>query len=367
MFKKIVTIWMLITLLAACGTSGASTGPTANSDSAGGGASAIVPTSAAAAPTSAAAAPTSAPTQALRKVTLAMSYIPNVQFAPYYVAKAKGYFAEAGLDVTFDYNFENDVVQRAAGWPQSQVEFATASGTSVLLARQQQIPVKIVMTLYQAFPVVFFAKGEGDLTAADLKGQSLGIPGRFGESYYALLALLYANKMQESDLTVQEIGFTQAQAVLEDKVVAATGYAMNEPVLLRSQGQAVRVLRVADIFPLASNGIVVSEELLSKEPDLVRGFVLASLKGLNDTLADPQAAFEISIKEIPEASLSNKELQLEVLNASLPYWSSDKTTANGLGYTDLETWQKTAQFMFDTKLLPGEVKAEEGFTNEFIK
>jgi NitT/TauT family transport system substrate-binding protein len=65
--------------------------------------------------------------------------------------------------------------------------------------------------------------------------------------------------------------------------------------------------------------------------------------------------------------LNNTELQLEVLKASLPYWYSDLTTANGLGYTDLESWQKTQQFMLDTKLLPGEVKVEDGFTNEFIK
>jgi NitT/TauT family transport system substrate-binding protein len=280
------------------------------------------------------------------------------------VAKAKGYFAEVGLDVTFDYNFENDVVQRAAT---NQVEFATASGTSVLLARQKDIPVKTVMTLYQSFPVVFFGKGEGELSAAELKGKSLGIPGRFGESYYALLALLYANNLQESDLTVQEIGFTQAQAVLEDKVEVATGYAMNEPVLLRSQGEAVRVLRVADFFPLAANGIVASEDLINNEPEVVRSFVQASIKGLRDTLDNTQEAFDISLKEIPEANLNNPELQLEVLKASLPYWYSDLTTANGLGYTDLESWQQTQQFMLDTKLLPGEVTVEDGFTNEFIK
>ncbi|NCC37448.1 MAG: myristoyl transferase, partial [Chloroflexia bacterium] len=53
---------------------------------------------------SASEAPAPAP-EGLRRVTLAMSYIPNIQFAPYYVAAAKGYFAEEGLEVVFDYNF----------------------------------------------------------------------------------------------------------------------------------------------------------------------------------------------------------------------------------------------------------------------
>lgn len=322
------------------------------------------PTAAPAAP-----APTAPPAAAEpRKVTLAMSYIPNVQFAPYYVAAAKGYYREAGLEVSFDYNFENDVVQRAASWPESQVAFATASGTSVLLARQQGVPVQSVMTLYQQFPVVFFSKASTGLKGVDdLKGKTIGIPGRFGESLYALLAIQYANKLADGDLNVQEIGFTQAQAVLEDKVDVAIGYAMNEPVILRQQGAEVDVLRVADVYNLAGNGIVVSEALLAQDPDLVRAFVQASLRGLADTLANPDEAFDLSLTFIPEANLGQPELQRQVLAESLPYWQSERTKAEGLGFSDLSVWQASEQFMREAGLLAGPVEVEQAFTNSFIK
>jgi NitT/TauT family transport system substrate-binding protein len=329
---------------------------------------AVAPTEAPAAPEPTAAAPAEAPAAELRKVTLAMSYIPNVQFAPYYVAAAKGYFAEAGLEVSFDYNFENDVVQRAAGWPESQVEFATASGTSTLLARQQGIPVKTVMTLYQEFPIVFFAKAATGLKSADdLSGQTVGIPGNFGESLYGLLALRYANNLDETAFTVQEIGFTQAQAVLEDQVPVAIGYAMNEPVILREQGEEVDVLRVADVYNLAANGIVVSERLIAEDPELVRGFIAASVRGLRDTLDNPDEAYELSLGFIPEATLGDPTLQRQVLQESLPYWYSEKTTSEGLGYTDAELWTATEQFMRDAGLLAGPVEVSEALTNEFIK
>lgn len=311
-------------------------------------------------------AATSAP--ALRKVTLAMSYIPNVQFAPYYVAAAKGYYAEAGLEVVFDYNFESDVVQRVASWPESGVDFATASGTSTLLARQQGLPVKTVMTLYQQFPIVFFAKASTGLKSVeDLKGKTVGIPGNFGESFYGLLAMRYANQLDESAFTVQEIGFTQAQAVLEDKVPVAIGYAMNEPVLLNQQGVAVDVLRVADVYNLAANGIVVSERLIAEDPEVVRGFVTASLKGLRATLDNPDEAFEASLGFIPEANLGDPALQRQVLLESLPYWYSEKTSAEGLGYTDADLWKATEQFMRDAGLLAGPVEVGDAFTNEFIR
>lgn len=304
----------------------------------------------------------------LRDITLAMSYIPNVQFAPYYVAVAKGYYADAGLNVSFDYNFENDVVQRAATWPESKIEFATASGASVVLARQQSVPIKTVMTLYQSFPVVFFSKASVDLESAqDLVGKTLGLPGRFGESYYALLAILYTNNLAESDLNIQEIGFTQAQAVLEDNVQVAIGYAMNEPLVLHEQGVEVNVLRVADVFPLSGNGIVVSEKLIEDDPALVRDFVQASLRGLADTLANPDEAFAISLEQVPEAELGNPDFQKQVLLASLPYWQSPLTDQEGIGYTELETWQSTHELLLESDLLATPMDVEAGFTNEFIK
>lgn len=369
MLKRLTVALLGVLLLAACSGQPASPAqPTAT------GATAAQPAATEAAATQPAAteAPTAQPaatqTAELRQVTLAMSYIPNVQFAPYYVAAAKGYFADVGIEVNFDYNFENDVVPRAASWPESKVEFATASGTSVLLARQQGLPIKTVETLYQEFPIVFFAKSSTGLKSVnDLVGKTVGIPGRFGESLYALLAVLYANKLDESALNVQEIGFTQAQTVLEDKIQVAIGYAMNEPVILREQGEQVDVLRVADQFNLAANGIVVSEQLIADDPELVRGFVQASLRGLRDTLDNPDEAFELSLKYIPEAQLGDLTLQRQVLQESLPYWYSDKTSAEGLGFSDVVVWTQTEQFMRDAQLLTSPVDVKQAFTNEFIK
>lgn len=350
MLRRLAPLALAALLLAACG-----------------GQPAAAPTAAPAAAPTAAAEPAPAAAE-LRTVTLAMSYIPNVQFAPYYVAAAKGYYAEAGLDVQFDYNFENDVVARVAAWPEGEVAFATGSGTSTLLARQQGLPVKTVQTLYQQFPLVFFAKSSTGLTSVDdLSDKSIGIAGNFGESLYALLAVAYASGIDRSALNVQEIGFTQAQTVLEDKVQVAIGYAMNEPVLLEQQGEQVDVLRVADIYNLAANGIIASERLIAEEPELVRAFVGANLRALRDTLDNPDEAFELSLQFIPEAQLGNVELQKQVLLASLPYWYSEATAAQGLGFTDEAIWTKTEQFMRDAELLAGPVDVTQAFTNEFIK
>ena len=100
-----MTIVLLMALLAACGTAAPASTPTA-------------------AP-AAAAAPTAAATQPLREITVAMPYIPNVQFAQFYLADKKGYYAAEGLKIKFDYNFETDVIQRIA---QGTVQFGMAGG-----------------------------------------------------------------------------------------------------------------------------------------------------------------------------------------------------------------------------------------------
>ncbi|MBC8077499.1 MAG: ABC transporter substrate-binding protein, partial [Chloroflexales bacterium] len=273
---------------------------------------------------------------------------------------------QEGLDVTFDYNFENDVIARTA---QGTADFAMASGMSVLLARGQDLPVATVMTLYQQFPVVFFSKSSQNIkTVADMRGKSVGLPGRFGASYYGLLAMLYANNIPESDLNIQEIGFTQAQALLADKVQVATGYAMNEPIALREQGEQIDVIRVADSFPLASDGLIVSQKLLESDPGVVRGFVRATLKGLNDAIANPDEAFDISLKQIPEVKDdAQKKFQRAQLQETLPYWQSDITKQQGLGYTSPDVMQQTHTFLRESALLKRDVDVTKAFSNAFLK
>jgi NitT/TauT family transport system substrate-binding protein len=87
-----------------------------------------------------------------RAITMAMPYIPNVQFAPFYIADKKGYYAAEGLKVSFDYNFQTDVVERVT---QGTVQFGNGSGPDVLLARAQGRPIVSVATYSQRFPVVF--------------------------------------------------------------------------------------------------------------------------------------------------------------------------------------------------------------------
>ena len=295
----------------------------------------------------------------LTKIRLPMGYIPNIQFAPLYVAIEKGYFREAGIDLEMDYKFETDGVALVGA---GDLPLAVVSGEQVLLARAQGLPVTYVAAWYQEYPVSIVAKSElGILIPQDLKGKKVGLPGLFGANYVGLRALLSEAKMSESDVTLDSIGFNQVELLATGEQDIIVGYTANEPIQLRSRGIPVTEIRVADYVHLASNGILASEKVISENPDLVRSFVGAFLKGLADTIADPEQAFKLSETYIPNFADLDVEVQKQVLETSIEQWKAER-----LGYSDPQAWENMQNVLLEAGLITEKLDLSKAFTNEFI-
>jgi len=295
----------------------------------------------------------------LTKISLPMGYIPNIQFAPFYVAVEKGYFKDAGIDLEFDYKFETDGVALVGA---GQLPFAVVSGEQVLLARAKELPVTYVAAWYQQYPVSIVAKSElGIVVPQDLKGKKIGIPGLFGASYVGLRALLNAGKLSESDVTLDAIGFNQVDLMAAGQQDIVVGYTGNEPIQLRARGIAVTEMRVADYAQLAANGILASEKVIKENPELVRAFVGAFLRGLQDTIKNPDEAFTLSEKYIPNFSDLDANVQKQVLTTSIEEWQATR-----LGYSDPQAWENMQNVLLDMGLLTEKLDLTKAFTNEFI-
>jgi NitT/TauT family transport system substrate-binding protein len=309
---------------------------------------------------------TSAPVAALVSIRLPLGYIPNVQFAPLYVAVAKGYFRQAGIEVTFDYQFETDAVGLVGA---NELQFAVVSGEQVLLARAQGLPLVYVMAWYQDYPVGLVAKSETNIKSlSDLKGKKIALPGTYGANYIGLRALLSVAGLQESDVTLDSVGYTQVEALVSGRDDIAVVYAANEPVQLRAQGIAVDELRVADFVQLASNGLITNEKTLAENPDLVQRMVQAILRGLEDTLDNPDEAFEISkeyVETLAQADEAQAAVQRQVLQTSLDFWQP--AAGQQLGFSDPQAWENMQKVLLDMGLLSSPLNINEAFTNDFLK
>ncbi len=303
------------------------------------------------------------PSTPLTKIVVGMPYIPNIQFAHFYTAQAQGYFKDAGLDVTFDYNFENDVVQRVATG--NGIQFALASADSILLARAQGVPVKAVMATSQAFPIAFISKSTVTLkTPADLVGKKIGIPGRFGASYIGLKALLAAGNITEDAVTISEIGFNQVPVLLQDNVDVISGYANNEPIQLAAQGTAVSVLRVADFAPIASDHLIVSESYLQSNRPVVEKFVAALRKGMETVKSDPSAAYDDAVSFIPELKPEAKDVTLQVLQATVDFWTANNSV---IGEIHPAQWEASHGLLRGMELLKSDISIPDAYDTTVVK
>jgi NitT/TauT family transport system substrate-binding protein len=292
-------------------------------------------------------------------VKLPVGYIPNIQFAPLYVAVEKGYFKEAGIEIEFDYSFETDAVSLVGA---DNLQFAVVSGEQVLLARAQGLPVVYVCAWYQQYPVAVASKSEQNIrTAADLKGRKIGLPGLFGANYIGLDALLFSAGLSEKDVTLDSIGFNQVAALAADQEQAVSIYTTNEPVQLEAEGYQLNEIRVADHVQLASNGLITNEKTISRDPDLVQRMTTAFLKGLSGTIADPAAAYEVSVKHVPDLAKADAATQKEILRRSIALWKADR-----LGWSDPQAWQNMQDTLLKMGLLKDALDINRAYTNEFV-
>jgi NitT/TauT family transport system substrate-binding protein len=304
------------------------------------------------------------------KVTIALGYNPDVQFAPFYLALNKGYYKDEGLDVTFKHGIVPDLI-KLLGNGDEGVNYAVASGDEIIPARLQGIPVVYVMTWYQQYPVAAVSKkGKGpDLKSpADLKGHTVGIPGPYGSTYTGLLALLKAGGLTLNDIQVKNIGFTQIENLTTDQVDVAMVYAANEPVQLRSQGYEVNTLLVSDYMMLASNGLVANLDSF-KDAQLTASVIRATQRGIQETIKDPDAAFQEAMKEVPDIGGTNKDKQLSVLKETIKLMEPkpDSPAAQSpTGWTDVQVWADTQDFLFDSKIIDKKGKVQEMFSNRFV-
>jgi NitT/TauT family transport system substrate-binding protein len=302
-----------------------------------------------------ATAPDQRPVESIR---LPMGYIPNVQFAPFYVAADKGYFEEEGIEIEFDYKFETDGVALVGA---GELPFAMVSGEQVPLARAQGLPVVYAMAWWHGYPVAVAAlEDSGIRTVQDLRGRKVGIPVLAGASYVGLRALLNSAGVGEEEIVLDVVGYNQVEALAAGRVDAAVVYANNEPVQLAAQGYRAVVIRVADFVDLASNGLLTSERTISENPDLVRRMIRAVLRGVDDVIADPDGAYALCRNHV-ENLAEDDPVQQEVLRQTIPFWTSDRP-----GWSDLAAWQNMEATLRTMGLLEQPLDITRAFTNDLL-
>lgn len=250
-----------------------------------------------------------------------LTFVPNVQFAPFYVGIEEGFFADADFDVSLEHLQEPEVLDLVAV---GQANFGIVSGEQVILARSRGRDVVYIFEWFQQYPVALVHSDALDLSDLErLRGLRVGIPGRFGASYSGLTTLLSSAGLIESDIEVNEIGFNAAEVICLGAVDAAMVYANNEPLQIRNRAAAgdcgditdVEVITVASQVDLVSNGLIVGRSLLDADPDSAMRMAGALKAALQHSINNPAQAYLASLKYV-DTLPSDESLTAELEAAS---------------------------------------------------
>ena len=122
---------------------------------------------------------------------MGLTYVPDIQFAPFYVAKEKGYFTREGVNVTLRHHGAQESLLGALEAGHEDVVFA--GGDEMMRGRSNGLDVVDWATMYQKYPVALIVPEDSPIrTPADLRGRTVGLPGQQGENYFTLRAMFKA-------------------------------------------------------------------------------------------------------------------------------------------------------------------------------
>lgn len=298
--------------------------------------------------------------------TLGLTYIPNVQFAPAYVAHDDGAFASHDVDVTIRHHGADEglFTSLLAG----HEDMVIATGDEMLQARSQGMDLVSVGSYYSRYPVVIIVKDESGITSvADLAGKKVGLPGEYGSNYFGLLAALSDAGMSRNDIELASIGFTQVSALAGDQVDAVVGFTNNDTVQFALSSVPVREIPLVSAGepPLIGADIVTTASFARTNPTLISA-VLAGLRdGMATCVEDPDHAVEIT--RAYDTNLGSEE-SLEAARATLEATNTLFAPDGSVDLTqDLETWEKMEIFLGSIDgVLGAPVDVREAVTNDYL-
>ncbi|CAM5449791.1 ABC transporter substrate-binding protein [Eoetvoesiella caeni] len=244
----------------------------------------------------------------LKQVTYLLPAPPSLPaFAPWMLAVQRGYYAAEGLDVNFVMGKGGADVAKQVGAGNAQL--GGGVGDTPIIVRSFGIPVKNVAVLGgKSFMHLAINKDANVQTVAQLKGKTVGVMSYSDTTYFALLGMLKANNLTKNELDIQASG-PAVWKLFADKKIPALASIPEWTINAKDAGVNVEIIPADKYFKSMAQAIIASDKTIKENPELIRSFVRATLKGLEDIVKDPKSAATDYVKAVP--AYAGKEAYIE--------------------------------------------------------
>lgn len=297
-------------------------------------------------------------TSELKKISLRLKWINQAQFAGYYLANNQKLYAARGLEVEIDPGGPDvSPVQMVATGVN---DFGITGADQIILAREKGVPLVALAVLYKDSPVTILSlEKNGIKEPKDLEGKKIEVVyGRDEEVIYRIL-------LEKEDVNRKKIEEVPSLAdysrVISEQVDARVDYELNGGILLPLQGFPVNLIKPRDYgIKFYADTLFTTEEMILKDPKMVRDFVQASIDGWKMAVADQKKAID-AVMEV--SSTLNREHQSKFLEYSVPIIMGD----GDIGYSDKKIWEEMQAILLSQGVLKNSVEIDKVFTNEFLE
>ena len=297
------------------------------------------------------------------KVTFRMNWYWGGIHAPFALAKERGYFEKAGVNVEILEGRGSATTVQLVGTKSDT--FGWADGVSLTQNAVKGVPVKAVATILNILPYAVVSLEETNIrTVKDLEGKTLAITPGDGltQTWPAVVA---ANKLNADSIKLIHMDpKAKIPAVTEKQAHALLGGADDQPINMEVKGFKTRVLKFSELgVPSVGFTVFAHQDTIKERPDLVRKVVAASVKGFEDAVKDPEAAVTALMKLAP---LADREVVRRQLAVDLALLFSAANTQKRVGFGPPEDWQATLEILKKYRGVETNLPATAFYTNEFL-
>lgn len=299
-------------------------------------------------------------TKELKKVTVVLDWTPNTNHTGLFVAKEKGYFKEQGLDVDIISPGETGADQLVAS---GKADFGVSYQESITQARVQNVPIVSIAAIIQHNTSGFASPVKKEIKSPkDFVGKTYGGWGSPVEKAI-LKSLMSEENSNVNKVNIVNMGDADFFTAVKRDIDFAWIYQGWTGIEAELRGEKINMIYLTDYskkLDYYTPVLATNEKMISKNPKIVKAFVAAASKGYNFAIDNPKEAASILIKDNPDLDKKLVEKSQEWLA------SKYKDDADRWGEQKLSVWKNYADFLAENKLLEGNFKPKEAFTNDFL-
>lgn len=280
-----------------------------------------------------------------QKITLRLQWIPQSQFAGFIIAKEKGFYKAAGLDV-----------ELLPAGPDLKPQVTVAVGTDdigigvanhVIAARSNGVPLVAIAQIFQDSPNRYVLKAKNRIKdLRELRGRKVGL--WLGGDEAEFVSMLATVGMALSDVTVIPQAFSVIP-FLQDEYVLSQVTVYNELNLIRAQGYSDDKLQVVSPrdykSAIVGDVVLATEKFVANNKQAIQAFLTASLRGWRYCLEHKAEAVDTVLAYNPELKRDDQVLQMD---AVLSLLTAGAAREHGLGYVDVADYAIAERVLYDS-------------------